>query len=326
MVINESIGLNKIVGDYVELRSNSSAMARCNRLVKKDDSMQNYLDLIEATSYRHRVLGEIQPYLDAIKTIAIGNPISDIQKRLIKDYHIFGHRELRGKSPWIKEVKTLCERVGKEGNCKVVITGETGTGKETIATLIHRFSPRCDDAFVPFNCADLSPQLLESRLFGHEKGAFTGADKTRKGAFELADGGTLFLDEVGELSLEAQAGLLRILQDGRFTRLGAEEERKVDTRIIAATHRNLSEMVKEGTFREDLFYRLNTIHIHVPPLRERPEDLAEIADNFLFSKYRIHIDTNQLKYLLDYSWPGNIRELENILERSHVLGETIFKN
>ncbi|MFA6294153.1 MAG: sigma-54 dependent transcriptional regulator, partial [Victivallales bacterium] len=201
-----------------------------------------------------------------------------------------------------------------------LITGETGTGKETVANLIHGHSPRSAEPFIAFNCADLTPQLLESRLFGHEKGAFTGADKQKKGAFEIANGGTLFLDEVAELPLDAQAGLLRVLQEGRFFRLGGEKEVEVDVRVIAATNRNLPNAVKTGDFREDLFYRLNVINIHIPPLRERPEDIEVIANDIIARHGLKKLSAKQVEDLKAYQWPGNVRELENILERAVVLG------
>ena len=239
---------------------------------------------------------------------------------MLEEFKKYGHRELKGKSAAIEYLWGISKRAGAEGKCRVLITGETGTGKETVANLIHGHSPRKVEPFIAFNCADLTPHLLESRLFGHEKGAFTGADKRKQGAFEIANGGTLFLDEVAELPLDAQAGLLRVLQEGRFFRLGGETEIEVDVRVIAATNRNLPNAVKAGDFREDLFYRLNVINIHIPPLRERPEDIEVIAGDIMARHGVKKLSAKQVEDLKAYQWPGNVRELENILESGIVLG------
>jgi len=209
----------------------------------------------------------------------------------------------------------------------VLVRGESGTGKELIANAIHHNSPRAAAAFVKFNCAALPDNLLESELFGHEKGAFTGAVRQRKGRFELADGGTLFLDEIGESSASFQAKLLRILQEGEMERVGGDETLRVNVRIIAATNRHLEEEVRLGHFREDLYYRLNVMPIALPPLRERQEDIAELA-HFLVRKIAhsqgrtLRISDGAIRLLMEYSWPGNVRELENCLERSAVLSES----
>ena len=215
--------------------------------------------------------------------------------------------------------------IGRNGDCRVLILGETGTGKETAALLIHGHSPRHQQPFIPFNCADLSPLLLEDRLFGHVKGAFTGATESKEGAFQQADGGTLFLDEIGELSPAAQAGLLRVLQEGRFCPIGSKKEVSVNVRVLAATHRNLPAMVRDGKFREDLLHRLCTYILFIPPLRERPEDILVIAD----ARWRLLGETTRLTptqraSLTADSWPGNARELCNILERAHLRHESDF--
>ena len=207
----------------------------------------------------------------------------------------------------------------------VFITGETGTGKELIAQAIHDWSPRHSKPMVRVNCAAFPAGLVESELFGHERGAFTGADRTREGRFELAHGGTLFLDEIGEMPLETQAKLLRILQDGMIDRLGGKQPIHVDVRVIAATNRNLPAAVKNGTFRADLFYRLNVFPINVPPLRNRPEDIPLLARHFLkqygvkFSRSCKDIEQESLERLIRYTWPGNVRELENVIERAMIL-------
>ncbi len=208
-----------------------------------------------------------------------------------------------------------------------MIRGETGTGKELIAGATHHNSLRAGRNFVKVNCAALQENLLESELFGHEKGAFTGADKQRVGRFEQADGGTLFLDEVGDMSANTQAKILRVLQEHEFERLGGTRTLRVDVRIIAATNRNLPQMVANGLFREDLYYRLNVVSIDMPPLRERKDDIQQLAMFFLrrFSgelKKRLDgLSPDATKLLMRYNWPGNIRELENAIERAVLLTE-----
>jgi transcriptional regulator with GAF, ATPase, and Fis domain len=214
-----------------------------------------------------------------------------------------------------------------KSNTTVLIRGETGTGKELIAGAIHHNSLRAGRNFVKVNCAALQENLLESELFGHEKGAFTGADKQRVGRFEQADGGTLFLDEVGDMSANTQAKILRVLQEHEFERLGGTRTLRVDVRVIAATNRNLPQMVANGLFREDLYYRLNVVSIDMPPLRERKDDIQQLAMFFLrrFSgelKKRLDgLSPDAHKLLMRYNWPGNIRELENAIERAVLLTE-----
>ncbi len=213
----------------------------------------------------------------------------------------------------------------------VLVTGESGTGKELIANAIHQNSNRSSGPFIKVNCAALHENLLESELFGHEKGSFTGADRQRKGRFELASHGTLFLDEIGDMSMQTQAKILRVLQEGELERLGGSETVKVDVRLIAATHRDLDKMVAEGTFRQDLFFRLSVVPVELPPLRERSEDIPLLADFFLkrySKKNRKDIKgfhPQALVLLARYAWPGNIRELENSIERAVILclGEQI---
>jgi len=322
-IIDENADFCDLISDYFQVRKNFADVTRLKRLYrpsnKLDPSEKWAVALIEAASFRYRTVQDDLSFSNALKTVAGKKPLSDKQHAIIKEFEQFSYRELKGNSEWTKETRKLVRRVGEESRCRVLITGETGTGKETIATLIHRYSDRSCNPFIAFNCADLSPQMLESRLFGHEKGSFTGAEKQRQGAFELADEGTLFLDEVAELSLNAQAGLLRALQENRFFRLGGEEEVSVNVRILAATNRNLPQMVKDGAFREDLFYRLNTINIHVPPLRERLEDLSSIAKDYLIRMNYRQLKPSQLEQLESYSWPGNVRELQNILDRANIL-------
>jgi formate hydrogenlyase transcriptional activator len=232
--------------------------------------------------------------------------------------------EIVGESPALKTALSLVSVVAPTDS-GVPILGETGTGKELVARAIHKLSSRSEKAFVKLNCAAIPLGLLESELFGHEKGAFTGAIAQKTGRFELADKGTLFLDEVGDIPLELQAKLLRVLQEQEFERLGSNRTHKVDVRLIAATHRDLPAMVKQGTFREDLYYRLKVFPIHVPALRERTEDIPRLVRHFagLYSqRMNKRIDViapDTMDALVRYQWPGNVRELQNFIERAVIL-------
>jgi len=243
------------------------------------------------------------------------------REELAHNYRFTG---IIGKSPKMAEVYDLVERVAAS-NASVLIEGESGTGKELVARSIHYNGKRADRPLIALNCAALAEGVLESELFGHEKGAFTGAIKRKAGRFEMADKGTLFLDEIGDIPVPTQIKLLRVLQEHEFERVGGEKTIKVDVRIIAATNRDLMTAVKEGRFREDLYYRLNVVNIVIPPLRERREDIPQLADHFLkkFAKAsgkRINgIDADAMEALVGYGWPGNVRELENIMERAVVL-------
>ncbi len=234
--------------------------------------------------------------------------------------------EIIGSSGTLKKTLRMVERVATT-DATVLILGETGTGKELIARAIHNLSTRSARPLVKINCASLPTELIESELFGHEKGAFTGAIARRAGRFELADGGTVFLDEIGDLPLKLQAKLLRVLQEGEFERLGSSRTLKVDVRVIAATNRDLSQAINEGTFREDLYYRLNVFPVTLPSLRERPDDVPLLVRHFV-KKYSKRmgrpIDTIPqpvMETLERYAWPGNVRELENIIERAVILAD-----
>jgi len=235
--------------------------------------------------------------------------------------------EIIGKSDVMQDIYDLISQVAPTEST-VLITGESGTGKELIAQAIHGNSRRCYMPFVAVSCGALPDSLLESELFGYEKGAFTGAEHTKKGRFELADNGTLFLDEIGDISLKTQIDLLRVLQHKEFRRLGGQDEVNVDVRILAATNRDLKQAISENHFREDLFYRLNVISIHVPPLRERRDDIPLLVKAFIrrycleMNKDLVKIAPSALKVLMDYDWPGNVRELENVIERALVIGRS----
>ncbi|HXJ05380.1 MAG TPA: sigma-54 dependent transcriptional regulator [Candidatus Acidoferrum sp.] len=235
-----------------------------------------------------------------------------------------GSSEIFGNSVAMDKVRELIARVART-NAPVLILGETGTGKELVARAVHRNSPRSPKPFIALNCAALPPTLLESELFGHERGAFTGADRSRGGLFEAAHEGTLFLDEIGEMPLEAQAKLLRVLTDGQVVRIGSTRPRQVDVRVIAATHRDLQQRMRDGIFREDLYYRLAVVPIPVPPLRDHPEDIPTLCELFLQQASRDlkvpkhDLSSAALKYLMNYSFPGNIRELRNLIERACIL-------
>ena len=233
-------------------------------------------------------------------------------------------RDLFGDSPSIRDARQRIARVAPT-NATVLITGETGTGKELVARAIHRNSPRASKPFVAVNCAAFTETLLESELFGHEKGAFTGAEQSRTGLFEAANEGTLFLDEAGEMSMAAQGKLLRVLTEGQLLQVGSTRPRKIDVRVLVATHRNLEQRVKDGTFREDLYYRLAVVPIHLVPLRERPEDIPGLWELFSrqvgaeLNRAPRKISPEALANLKRYPFPGNLRELRNLIERAYIL-------
>jgi DNA-binding NtrC family response regulator len=238
-----------------------------------------------------------------------------------------GSSELFGNSAAVEKVRDLIARVART-NAPVLILGETGTGKELVARAVHRNSLRSGKPFIALNCAALPPTLLESELFGHERGAFTGADRSRGGLFEAAHEGTLFLDEIGEMPPEAQAKLLRVLTDGQVVRIGSTNPRQVDARVIAATHRDLQQRIREGLFREDLYYRLAVVPIPIPPLREHREDIPILCELFLQQASRDlkvpkhELSKAALNHLMSYSFPGNIRELRNLIERACILSRS----
>lgn len=249
-----------------------------------------------------------------------------------RDYGGYSNGVLVGQSEQMKRIYRFIKQVSRSSTSTVLIHGESGTGKELVARAIHNTSSRKDYRFMEINCAALTESLLEAELFGYEKGSFTGAAATGKlGLFEVANKGTVFLDEIGEMSISLQAKLLRVLQEWRFKRVGGVNDIEVDIRIIASTNRNLEEEVKQGTFRKDLFYRLNVLPIYIPPLRERKDDIIILTKHFLqkfnteFGKNIYQISEQVEKMLLDYEWPGNVRELRNVIERAVLLssGDTL---
>ena len=271
-----------------------------------------------------------KPFTSERILVSVGRCLSfnriQVENRTLTKTALRG-QEILGNHSSMDELRSSISRVAPT-NGRVLIRGESGTGKELVAKAIHRESSRKSAPLIKVNCAAIPHSLVESELFGHEKGSFTGAVKARKGVFEQAHHGTLFLDEIGELSLDVQAKLLRVLQNGEMTRVGGEKIIKVDVRLLAATHRDLEAMVEAAEFREDLFYRLNVLSLTVPPLRNRGEDISLLANNFLEEACLEHsvgfrvFNTECLKQISEYNWPGNIRELKNIVERSAILSET----
>ena len=262
-----------------------------------------------------------------IESAKLRRETSELRTRL-KDRYSFDN--IVGSSPEMQRVFKIIAQIAPS-RATVLVTGESGTGKELVAAAIHQHSPRSAGPFVKLHCAALAENLLESELFGHERGAYTGADRKREGRFELAHGGTLFLDEIGEISLGTQVKLLRVLQEREFERVGGNQTLRVDVRVVAATNRDLKEMVLAGKFREDLFYRLNVINLALPSLRQRPTDVPALAAHFLRhyasenGKAVRRFSDEALDQIVGYAWPGNVRELENVIERAVVLtdGESI---
>jgi len=287
-----------------------------NEHITKDEHL--YL-LSVIGSLISRVVSSRQEQIEELETLRQKN--KELQSKLDDSNRPVN---IVGNSGKMRDVYSLVNMVA-ETNSTVLIRGESGIGKELIADAIHYSSKRAKNNFVKVNCSALPDSLIESELFGHEKGAFTGADSRRKGRFELADGGTIFLDEIGDIPLSTQVKILRILQQREFERLGGTETIKVDVRIVAATNRNLEKAIEDGDFREDLFYRINVFPLFIPPLRERRDDIPLLVDHFIekFNKRNgtgvKRITTSALNMLMVYSWPGNIRELENCIERACIL-------
>ncbi|MHC6201791.1 sigma-54-dependent Fis family transcriptional regulator [Breznakiellaceae bacterium SP9] len=303
----------------VPMRIHDKCIGVIELLNKKDDKRFNEDDLDWLEIFANQAAIAI---VNAQGFERARNEIQVLQDQVRNDA---GYHTLVAKSPVILEKLVIVKQLAKTAS-SVLILGESGVGKELFAEQIHLQSSRRDKPFIRVNCAALPENLLESELFGHVKGAFTGAVANRKGRFELADGGTIFLDEIGDLPLSLQAKLLRVLQQRTFEKLGSDTTIKVDVRILAATNKDIESQVEKGTFRSDLYYRLNVLPLYIPPLRQRPEDILELSGFFLKkcmreTKKQFEGFSNEaIQVLLSYSWPGNVRELENCIERSCVLG------
>ena len=267
-----------------------------------------------------------------------------IELRKLKEENRSLRRRIEGKYNYdgviakSEAMQKIIDMVNRVANSKanILLTGESGVGKDVMANYIHKRSSRAENSFIVINCGAIPENLIESELFGHEKGSYTGADRMSKGKFELADKGTIFLDEIGELPLHAQVKFLRVLQEKQIYRIGSEKSISVDVRIIAATNKNLSEEVEKGNFREDLYYRLNVVNLEIPPLRDRKDDIPVLAEYFLmefskdYDKKIKYFEVEALNYLMDYEWKGNVRELKNVIERSVLVAndeeELLLKN
>lgn len=295
---------------------------------KATGDVRDCFNLIAAAQFYYRNYQDESLYAKAVRYLANGvRPAAwDSETRAaIAHYERYGDRELVGKSAVVAKLQERINRVAVHDHARVMILGESGTGKETVAQQIHTKSPRCRMPFVAFNCGSVTTDLLEDRFFGHEKGAFTNAVERTDGLFLQADGGTLFLDEIGDMPMSVQALLLRVLEGGRFMRVGGREELKCDVRLITATNRDLPKLVKEGKFREDLYQRLNVVQLRTPSLREHKEDIPVIA-NAWWRKFHANrtLSGTQIAALMDYNYPGNVRELINILDRATALEEEDF--
>ncbi|HNT57764.1 MAG TPA: sigma-54 dependent transcriptional regulator [Syntrophales bacterium] len=280
-----------------------------------DAMRQGAVDYVTKPFEEERILLTVERTLNFSRILSENRELKrELRKREGEEDIVFSSRKM-------SDLMKLATRVA-ESESAVLVTGESGTGKELIARYIHRVSPRGTNRFVPVNCAAISPNLVESELFGHEKGSFTGAIKRVIGKFEYATGGTLFLDEIGDLSPDAQAKLLRALQERKVQRVGGNEEIPVDARFICATNQNLQERVEKGLFRQDLYFRINVFPLLTPPLRERKEDIPTLARHFLerFDRGQgIQLSDGAVRVLMEYPWPGNVRELANVMERSVIL-------
>ena len=317
--VGQAFGID--VEQYMPFQATGGTRSRAS-------DVQAYLTLIDTAQFYYRNYQDESLYATTARYLASGvrpGAWEPDVKRAVEHYDRYGGRELLGKSQVIATLQERINRVAAHEHARVLILGESGTGKETVAQQIHTKSPRRTLPFVAFNCASVTKDLLEDRFFGHERGAFTNAVERTDGLFLQADGGTLFLDEIGEMSLEVQALLLRVLEGGRFMRLGGREELTCDVRLITATNRDLPRLVCEGNFREDLYQRLNVVQLRTPSLREHKDDIPVIANAWWRKFHGNHVlKENQIAALMDYDYPGNVRELINILDRATALEEDDF--
>lgn len=308
---------------------NVSDLAALNGSAKRQTAaVRDFNALIDAAQFTYRNYQDETLFARAVSYVAKG-VVSEAWapevRAAVAHYDRYGGRELIGRSEPIQKLQDRINRVAKHDTARVLILGESGTGKETVAIQIHNKSPRATGPFVAFNCASIASELLEDRFFGHEKGAFTGATERTDGLFALADGGTLFLDEIGEMAVETQALLLRVLEGGRFMRVGGRDEIKCDVRLVTATNRDLPALVRDGRFRADLYQRLNVVQLRTPSLREHKADIPIIANAWWRRNHGGRtLSQEQLDALLDYDYPGNVRELLNILDRATALEEDDF--
>lgn len=322
--IDEDLGLAELVAKYYDLDASKMAPL-CD---PEAPLGEKYHELLEAAGYFYRNFQDQDAYSKAIRHIAALDPETkwtQAEKEMLEQYRRYGNREIIGNSDAIQELQEKIALVALYDHARVLIQGESGTGKESVALMIHQKSPRRDQEFVAINCASINPSLLESAFLGHEKGAFTDAKEQRIGCFEQANGGTLFLDEIGELPKEVQGILLRVLEEGRFKRVGGNEEIKVNVRVLSATNRDLPKMVREGAFRLDLYERLCAVQIRTPPLREHKEDIPQLVKNYRFRNGTgKRLLPKQIEDLKSYDYPGNVRELNHLLERAEIFQTTDY--
>lgn len=312
--ILRAIETKQVVTDIVTMKRNFRVLSKSIPIL---DSQRNISLVVTST----HLLDEKDYSIQELKTL---DQLKKDEYQLLEQEDLYDN-QIIAESLEMKRTLQICNQVAQYDS-KVLLYGESGTGKEVLSNCIHRHSQRNKGPFVSVNCASIPASLFESEMFGHEKGAFTGATVVKQGLFEIANGGTLFLDEISEMPYELQAKLLRVLETQEFRRIGGTETYKSDFRLICATNKDLSKMVEEGLFRKDLYYRINVILVHIPPLRKRKEDIISLADKFINEfniKYGEHhtINMGEFRYLLTHDWPGNVRELKNYIERNLVTND-----
>ena len=319
VLLDLKIGMVNGLDVLKEIKSYNSAIQVI--MITAFGSIDTTIEAMRAGAYTYVTkplrIEELQLHIEqALRVVELEEKVSHLSTEIEQQYNFYG---MIGKSAGMKRVFALIDKV-KDSTVSVLVSGESGSGKELVARAIHYSGPRRRKNFIAVNCAAIPETLLEDEMFGHVKGSFTGAIGTKKGRFEQADGGTLFLDEIGDMPLAMQAKLLRVLQEKRYSPIGSEEEREVDVRVIAATNRDIPTMIEEGTFRQDLFYRLNVVGIHIPPLRERQDDIHSLSEYFIckFSKEQnkpiVAISPKVEQALMEHPFPGNVRQLANVLE------------